>query len=335
MKVSFGIVNCNRLHYLKSCLESLVVCTEDYSDKEIIVIDNASIETGTEEYLESLRQRGIKVFKTQVRDPSNEYAKALNKIVEVSTGEIICPLSGDLQFVVKGGWVKSYVDLMKSRPDIGSIMLDAQRKVTINSEFRTEYFDKGKLRFWKNLSRPPIATSGNSFYKREVLAHLGPWSENNKNHEGSDDSETKMLKRVIDVVEKQTIKWCQYQPSVPMTVMIYTDPRGTNARVRGEKIYGKYSPAKGNPPLYYKIKSLEEIDDEFSTRNRQSPIEIEKIAIGNGWNIYLDEDGNWKKNPIRIDQCSDEDWSYIDPDLEKNRKKDTESSSYLDEWLNE
>ena len=33
-KVSFGLVNCNRLFYLKSCLESLIYCTEDYANKD-------------------------------------------------------------------------------------------------------------------------------------------------------------------------------------------------------------------------------------------------------------------------------------------------------------
>ena len=32
--VSVGIVNCNRLHYLKSCLESFLECTEDYKNKD-------------------------------------------------------------------------------------------------------------------------------------------------------------------------------------------------------------------------------------------------------------------------------------------------------------
>jgi len=335
MKVSFGIVNCNRLHYLKSCVESLLICTDDYPNKEVIIIDNASIEPGTTEYLENLEKRGIIVHRTPKRDPTNEYARALNKIVKISTGEIICPLSGDLQFIVKEGWVQNYVDLMTLKKDIGSIMLDSQRRQTIDSEIRTDCTEIGVLKFWKNLSRPPIATSGNSFYRKSVLLELGPWSENNKNHEGTEDSETKMLRRVMNVVEKQTDKWCQYQPSVPMTVMIYTDPRGTNARVRGEKIYGKYHPANGNPPLYYNLKTLDNIDSEFNLKNRQTPIPIEKMAVGNGWDIFLDEEGNWKKNPVRIESCSDEDWIFIDPEKEKLRRQDTKPKNYLDDWLDD
>ena len=335
MKVSFGIVNCNRLYYLKSCVESLILCTEDYPNKEIIVIDNASIEPGTDEYLDNLKHRGVRVFKTEARDPSNEYARALNKIVNVSTGDIVCPLSGDLQFVIKEGWVQKYVDLMKLKSDIGSIMLDSQRRVTIEGEFRTDCVDMGELKFWKNLSRPPLATSGNSFYRKEVLLAMGPWSEDNKNHEGGDDSETKMLKAVMGIVEKQTQKWCQYQPSIPMTVMIYTDPIGTNARVRNDKIYGQYTAAKSDPPMYYKLRTFDELDREFNIKNRQTPISIEKIAIGNGWDIYLDDNGNWKKNPIRIDQCKDSDWAYIDPVKEKNRYNDKKAKTYLDNWLDD
>ncbi len=64
-KVSFGFINCNRLHYLRSCLESFLVCTEDYPNKEIIVVDNASTEDGTDEYLEELREReGIQSLST-------------------------------------------------------------------------------------------------------------------------------------------------------------------------------------------------------------------------------------------------------------------------------
>ena len=112
-KVTFGIVNCNRLFYLKSCVESLLHCTEDYGNKELIIIDNASIEEGTEKYLDEKEKQGHKVFRTTSRDPSNEYAKGLNTIVRESTGDFICLLEGDMQFIVKGGWLKDYVTFLK------------------------------------------------------------------------------------------------------------------------------------------------------------------------------------------------------------------------------
>ena len=56
MKVSFGIVNYNRLFYLKSCLESIVDCTFDYPNTEIIDVDNASVEEGTDEYNDAVAE---------------------------------------------------------------------------------------------------------------------------------------------------------------------------------------------------------------------------------------------------------------------------------------
>ena len=133
-KVTFGISNCNRLFYLKSCLESLLICTSDYENKEIIIVDNASIEEGTEEYLKEKESQGIKVFRQEKRDPANEFAKALNLIYENATGDYICPLQGDTQFVLKGGWLKHYVEYCeKYLYNIGSMSLDAQRMIKIDN----------------------------------------------------------------------------------------------------------------------------------------------------------------------------------------------------------
>ena len=107
--VTFGFVNCNRLHYLKSCLESLLETTEDYENKQIIVVDNASVEPGTDEYLDDLRNRGFSVFKQEERDPSNEYAKALNIIAENAEGDYVAPIPADMQFVAKGKWLREYI----------------------------------------------------------------------------------------------------------------------------------------------------------------------------------------------------------------------------------
>jgi len=88
-KVTFGIVNCNRLFYLKSCLESLIDTTQNYENKEIIVIDNASVEAGTNEYLEEIQEKGITVIRKLERNPANEFAIGLNTIISKATGDYI------------------------------------------------------------------------------------------------------------------------------------------------------------------------------------------------------------------------------------------------------
>ncbi len=98
---------------MKSCVESLLYCTEDYPNKEIIIVDNASNEEGTEEYLHEKEMQGVKIFRQQTRDPSNEFASALNLIVRESTGDFVCPLQGDMQFVIKGKWLHEYVNFFQ------------------------------------------------------------------------------------------------------------------------------------------------------------------------------------------------------------------------------
>ena len=320
MRVTFGIVNCNRLFYLKACLSSLLKSTMDYSNKQIIVVDNASIEPGTQEYLDEIEKIGVLTVRNKKRDPTNEFAVALNKIVEISDGEIVCPLSGDLQFGVKENWLQEYVEVFKKRNDIGSIMLDAQRKITNSIEHRTDCVETSNLIFQKNLSRPPIATSGNSLFLKETLKKVGPWCEDNKNHEGTDDSETKMLMSTLKYLKDSGERWYQYQTNIPMTIMISNDPRGTNARIRGEKRYGKYVPGIGEEGQYYQMKTFKELKSLLDERNILKPIPYEKFAKPIGWSLPLDEKGNLKKNPIRVEDCSDDDWVFIDPAKERNRK---------------
>ena len=57
--------------------------------QEIIVIDNASQESVTKEYLDSIESSLVKVYRTEKRDPSNEYARGLNTIYEKSDGEFV------------------------------------------------------------------------------------------------------------------------------------------------------------------------------------------------------------------------------------------------------
>ena len=136
-KVTFGIVNCNRLFYLKSCLESVIDTTRTYHNKEIIVVDNASVEPGTEEYLNDIESRGVKVIRKLQRNYANEFAIGLNTIISESTGDYLCLLQGDMQFVLDN-WLQEVVDFYDKNIDIvGSVVLDAQRSEEHTSELQS------------------------------------------------------------------------------------------------------------------------------------------------------------------------------------------------------
>ena len=271
-RVTFGIVNCNRLHYLRSCLESLIFTTESYKNKEIIVVDNSSVEEGTQEYLKEKESQGITVIRTHERDPSNEFARALNTIYENSTGEYICPLQGDMQFVLKGAWLERYVEYFEKRKEgIGCIALDAQRRSTIARRSPYAVFDESDIeadfRFFIDPKRPPISGAADCMYSREILEKIYPWHVNNENHEGGNDSETEMLKKVESLLSQGVLRNIHFiSPQTPVSVAIWTDSRGTNARVRGNKRYGDYWQAKSDY-RYYKIFNIEDVVDKIENKS--------------------------------------------------------------------
>ncbi len=78
---TFAVIACNRLHYLKNCVKSIIEFV-GLSDINLLVIDNASIESGVHEYLSSLSPEvDVKVFKK--RHP-NELHRAMNYAIEYS-----------------------------------------------------------------------------------------------------------------------------------------------------------------------------------------------------------------------------------------------------------
>ena len=66
-KITFGIVNYNRLHYLKSCAESLMQSIQEQKDVQLICIDDNSKESGTKEYLQTLADRGWTVINQRIQ----------------------------------------------------------------------------------------------------------------------------------------------------------------------------------------------------------------------------------------------------------------------------
>ena len=328
-KVTFGIVNCNRLFYLKSCIESLLYCTEDYENKELIIIDNASIEEGTEKYLDEKEKQGHKVLRTTSRDPSNEYAKGLNTIVRESTGDFICLLEGDMQFIVKGGWLKDYVTFFKENYDkVGCISFDAQRTVRNKSGTYSGLLGDSSFKFIFDFSRSPLSGAGEVMYSRKMIDLMYPWSESNRNHEGGEDSETKMLRKISNIIQENKFSLNMLLPVHPVSIQIYTDKRGTNARIRGNKRYGEYWSPKDD----FKYYEIMDYEGTFSKiQNQKMPIGIEYVAKSIGWDPPVDAYGNWKKNPIRPETASRSDYIILGQE-EKDSSMESDQP-YVNMWL--
>ena len=307
-KVTFGIVNCNRLHYLKSCLESLLDTTQGYTNKELIIIDNASVEFGTAEYLQNLEERGMTVVRKAERNYANEFAIGLNTIVSMATGDYVCMLQGDMQFVLND-WLHDVISFYEKNTDIvGSVTLDAQRRITHASHdlraFPSERQpDSGKNVFFADLSRDKISPAADALYSRKVIDQIVPWHEKNVNHEGGLDSENEMRYKVKKLISAGSMpEYVTALAAVPQAIAIYTDPRGTQGRVRGNKRYGSYWPAKDETGWkYYEYVSEKDFLHDY-------PNSIEAAANPIGFKKMIDSNGNWLKNPIRPETASPCDW---------------------------
>ena len=184
--VTFGFVNCNRLFYLKSCVESAIETTKNYPNKEFIIVDNASKEKGTEEYLLEKEKQGFKVIRQKERNPSNEFAIGLNLICKSARGKYIIPLQGDSQFVLNDDWLNEYVNFYEKdvNNQIGCITLDAQRRVTNESHKYSQVFKiNSSFGFVADYNRPPTCGAGDVMYSKKILDIILPWEENMKNFE--------------------------------------------------------------------------------------------------------------------------------------------------------
>ena len=291
--VTFGFVNCNRLFYLRSCIESFLETTSDYPNKQIIVVDNASDEAGTDEYLDELRGRGFLVIKQPERDPSNEYAKALNIIAENSEGQYVAPIPADTQFVVRGRWLHEYIEFFqKYEEGIGCISFDAQRRIRNRNGTYSKVLGEGDMKFLFHFNRNPVMGAANCLFSKKMLDMMYPWEVQNKSHEGGQDSETKMLVKVKQHLNETNKQVYYAAPIIPVSIAIFNED-GNTARVRKNKRYGKYIEPK-DKVRYYEMHEFDEVVSRYG--DSKTPIGIEDVAVAVDWNLPLDQKGNWIKS---------------------------------------
>lgn len=298
MKISIGVVNFNRLFYLKSFTKSLMVSLGgiDPSKVELICIDDNSIESGTLEYLEWLKKVGWTVVHQGDRRKSkkleatdnvahiNPFAEALNIIYHESSGDLVYPSQGDTQFI-RNGWLEEVTNIFENKHDVGCLLIDAQRRVRLENISKFEHITVNGFDYFVDVKNNSMPMTGDCIYSRVFLDSLNGWTVKD-----GVNSEVDMIKRA----NRKGLK--KYSLKVPAIACIYTDPIGTNARIRGGKRYGKYWEA--NNDQYYNF-----IDSKEFNKYLHRPYSIEEVVKAD-WELPIDEKGNWKKNPIDITEST-------------------------------
>jgi GT2 family glycosyltransferase len=89
---------------LRKCVESIFKASE-YSNLEIFVIDNDSIEPETKEYLRFLQTTGV----TVIKHPGKfNFSAICNRAARLASGEYLCFLNNDVQ-IISPNWISSLV----------------------------------------------------------------------------------------------------------------------------------------------------------------------------------------------------------------------------------
>lgn len=114
MKIDLLFLSCNRLHYTKYSMPSLLADpSEEFS---LTIWDNASTD-GSREFLESVQDRRIvkKVFSPENIPP----CQVINKAIEASSAELIGFVADDL--LVTPGWVHTLSTAHADVPEFGRL----------------------------------------------------------------------------------------------------------------------------------------------------------------------------------------------------------------------
>jgi len=298
MKISIGVINFNRLFYLKSFTKSLIKSLNkiDLSNVELICIDDDSVENGTLEYLEFLKQTGWNVIHQGQRRKDKKleatdnvahispFSEALNIICRESSGDLIYPSQGDTQFI-RNGWLQEVVNIFENKKDIGCLLIDAQRRIRLEKISKFNHININGFDYFIDIKNKNMPMAGDCIYSREFLDSLNGWTVKD-----GVNPEVDMIKRA----NRKGMK--KYSLKIPSIVCIYTDPIGTNARMRGGKRYGKYWQA--NNDQYYHF-----IDANEFSKCLHRPYSIEEV-VKSDWDLPIDNNGDWKKNPIDITEST-------------------------------
>lgn len=105
--VSIIIPTKDKVYILKNCIQGLLEKT-DYSNIEIIIVDNASCEEKTLHYLEKLSsQKNIRVLRD---DREFNYSRLNNEAAEQARGDYLLFLNNDIA-IMRKDWLRNMVDI--------------------------------------------------------------------------------------------------------------------------------------------------------------------------------------------------------------------------------
>ena len=108
MVLSIIICTYNRVDFLEKCINSILNQINDYSEIEIVIIDNNSNDN-TRKFIESFKKENIKYF----LETNQGLSYARNKGIDVSKGKFLAFVDDDA--IINKNWVKSLIKQLKKK----------------------------------------------------------------------------------------------------------------------------------------------------------------------------------------------------------------------------
>lgn len=185
VRVSFVSALHNCLPLTQAMLASLEA-TVDLSDKEVVLIDDASSD-GTAELLPGLEQKPR--FKILRNEQNKGFAFSNNRAVAAATGDILVLINNDLEF--SPGWLDPILDALASHPQAGAVGNVQRNFETGLVDHAGIYFDLEGLptHAHKNRANPPrgkliernAATAACLALRKSTFEKIGGFDESYRN----------------------------------------------------------------------------------------------------------------------------------------------------------
>lgn len=317
--LTIGIVSCNRLFYLRALVESMRLCLpldriECHRRRQRV--DRA----GAARVRRERRFPGRTGISRRAFARHRSRGEALNTIIERARAPYVLLLTDDVQFIVKGDeWLNGVLELAADHKQLGSIMPIALRRVTIrryfDSSLRARLFPRtvpARLRtrdgrvtaICFDRKELGVTHSALGITAVDTWRRLGPFKTSGAS-QSLQDAGAGAEDDVVRRYERAGLRLRKALLEVPAIAEIITDPKGTQARVRGNRRYGRYfAPPQG--PFYYRVWSEPEA---AVLPHGGSAIAFEDIVQPLGFDLPYDDRGNRLRSSID----SADPFTWIDP----------------------
>lgn len=300
MKLTIGIISCNRFKYLKSLVTSISGLKKRDPEIEIIIADNASLEKGIKEYLEKLLVDKLidKLKISSEYDSANGEFISRNTIIKESTKENILIIDEEYQFIGNYDLLNKYIE---DFTDSEYICLDifGKRNTTLfeKIDYTKCISTKNKCKYW-NMKETYFLEFG--LFKKWVFQEIGDYPVADKNMEWTFNDNNNIRQKeyynlmIIEKIVKAKVgkvKRTCLLAHIPLFISVWNDPRGCNSFIMNSKRYGHYLGPINNE-LYYQHLS----DSEISAFQKYKfPISFTLVAKPLGWEYAKTEMNEQKK----------------------------------------